>query len=665
MSKMDPNQLRQKYLNFYKKHDHQIIPSAPLVPENDPTTLFTSSGMQPLMPYFLGQPHPKGQRVVDSQKCFRAVDIDEVGDNRHTTFFEMLGNWSFGDYFKKEQIPWVFEFLTKEVGLDPQKLFVTAYKGDDKIGVPKDIDTPRIWQEIFSLVKVEAEIVEDPESEGLAGRIYYYGDSNWWSRSGAPASMPAGEPGGPDSEIFYDFGSELQLHENSVWKDEKCHPNCDCGRFLEIGNSVFMQYVKVEAPSTSPSTGAQDSLGMTFKELPAKNVDFGGGLERIMAAVNNDPDVFKTGFFLPIIEKIEQLSGKKYADYQLAFRVIADHVKAATMLAGDGVYPGNKEQAYFSRRLLRRAIRYGQQLGIQDLFLSKLVPVITKMYKQQYPEVSSQLSVIRDQFTVEEKKFRKTLEKGLREFEKILETKSPSNSAGRQKLEANKLTAEVAFKLYETYGFPLELSIEEAENRGVGLENNIREEFEKIRIQHSKNSRTASAGKFKGGLADQSENTIKYHTATHLLHAALRQVLGDSVGQKGSNITGERMRFDFSFDRAMTEEEKKEVEELVNQWIKEDLPVTRQELSKQEALDSGAVAFFIEKYPDIVSMYTIGFDTDGSKPEFDLAKKTGWISRELCGGPHVTQTGEIGNIKLTKEKSASAGVRRVYMELRK
>lgn len=613
------NQLRQKYLDFFKLQGHAVIPSSPLVPENDPTTLFTGSGMQPMVPYLLGQEHPLGKKITDSQKCFRSQDIEEVGDNRHTTFFEMLGNWSLGTYFKKEQLRWFFTFLTEEVGLDPQRLFVTVFRGKEDIGIPRDDESVTIWQQLFQEKNIDAKDVDLAEKNGMqGGRIFYYDQTkNWWSRAGEPANMPVGEPGGPDSEVFYDFGADRKLHEQSEFRDLPCHVNCDCGRFLEIGNSVFMEYIRTEKG---------------FEPLPQKNVDFGGGLERILAAVTNDPDVFKTDAFQLLISKLEELNGKKYenGETQSSFRVIADHVKAATMLAADGVFPSNKQQGYFSRRLLRRAIRFGHLLGIEQAFLADLVPVIAELYEDAYSEVAKQVTTISKQFEEEEKKFRKTLAKGMREIEKI-----------------EKLDGHIAFRMYETYGFPLELTQEIAEEKGQVVNvDQFKEEFEK----HKELSRTASSGMFKGGLADQSAETIRFHTATHLLHAALRKLLGTSVQQKGSNITAERLRFDFSFDRALTDEEKQQVENQVNVWVQESLPVTKQMMKKEDALKSGAVAFFIEKYPDEVSVYTIGKDVEKD-----------WISKEFCGGPHVKNTSEIGKLKIQKEQAVSAGVRRIYM----
>lgn len=620
---MTPNDLRQKYLKFFEKQGHAIVPSSPLVPENDPTTLFTGSGMQPMVPYLLGQKHQLGTRIVDSQKCFRSQDIEEVGDNRHTTFFEMLGNWSLGDYFKKEQLTWFFTFLTDEnegIGLDPHKLFVTVFRGAPEINVPKDTVSVEIWKKLFNEKGIEAKDVDFSEKDGMQdGRIFYYeAKKNWWSRAGVPEKMPVGEPGGPDSEMFYDFGAELKLHENSPFRDEPCHVNCDCGRFLEIGNSVFMEYVKTDKG---------------FEKLPKPNVDFGGGFERILAVLDNEQDVFKTTIFTAIIEVIERLSGKKYEESEevrRSFRVIADHLRAAVMLATDGVYPSNKAQGYFSRRLVRRAIRYAKMIGIDKPFVKEVAEAVSKIYAEPYPDVAKKQNVTVEVLTEEEGKFQRALEKGLREIEKVTE-----------------LNAQVAFQLYETYGFPFELTQEIAKEKGVDLKE---DDFNAEKKKHSENSRTASSGMFKGGLQDHSEQTTKYHTATHLLHAALRKILGTHVQQKGSNITGERLRFDFSHPIAMTEEEKQKVEDQINEWIQQDLPMTKQIMQKEDALKSGAIAFFIEKYPDEVSVYTIGKDVDND-----------WISKEFCGGPHVEHTGQIGPIKIQKEQAVSAGVRRIYL----
>jgi alanyl-tRNA synthetase len=628
---MTADQLRRAYLDFFVAQAHAEIPSAPLVPENDPTTLFTSSGMQPLIPYLLGEAHPKGKRLVDSQKSFRANDIEEIGDNRHTTFFEMLGNWSLGDYFKKEQLRWFFTFLTKELGLTPEKLFVTVYRGNEALGVPRDTESVAIWQELFGEVGIEAEVVDFADRDGMqGGRIFYYDDKkNWWSRSGVPGSMPAGEPGGPDSEMFYDFGAERGLHESSAFAAEPCHVNCDCGRFLEIGNSVFIQY--------------QKQADGSFQLLKQQNVDFGGGFERILAVIDDEQDMFKTDLFSNLLKEIESISGQTYeTGDKRAFRIIADHIRAATMLAADGVFPGSKEQGYFVRRLLRRAIRYGLMISISENFLERLVPVVAELYATAYPDVKKKQTEIIAAFSAEETKFRRTLSKGLREFDRLV---------------SGELTAAEAFSLYETYGFPLELSQEEAAKREIKVPEDLETAFAALRDEHAASSRTASAGKFKGGLADHSETTVKYHTATHLLHAALRQELGTTVQQKGSNITVERLRFDFSFERALTSEEITKIETQINAWINADLPMVKHILPKTEALKSGAIAFFAN-YPDEVSVYTIGVDPVG--PAHDLAK--GWISKEFCGGPHVEHTGVIGPIKITKEQSAGSGIRRIYLE---
>ncbi len=618
---LSPNHIRTAYLDFFKKKKHTVVPSASLVPENDPTTLFTGSGMQPMIEYLLGQPHPLGKRIVDSQKCFRSQDIEEVGDNRHITFFEMLGNWSLGDYFKHEQLSWFFEFLTNSLHIPAERLYVTVFSGNDSLGIGRDEESVQIWQDLFASVGVAAEAVENAEHAGMqGGRIFYYNEKkNWWSRAGVPDVMPVGEPGGPDSEVFFDYGIELQLHERSAFKNVPCHVNCDCGRFLEIGNSVFMQY--------------QKQADGSFQELAQKNVDFGGGFERIVAVMAGTQDIFATELFQPLIAQIAELSGKSYTYDEVttrSFRVIADHVRAAVMLCADGVIPANKEQGYFLRRLVRRAIRYGKMIGMDKPFMADLAQVVAEGYCDAYPNVVDSLTVIQEVLRTEEGKFEKTIAKGLKVIEKTKE-----------------LTGEIAFQLYETHGFPFELTQEIATERGQTI---LEADFQSARKQHSTDSRTASAGKFKGGLQDSSVQTTRYHTATHLLHAALRKILGTHVQQKGSNITADRLRFDFSHPKAMTKEELQAVQEQINAWIAADLPVTSATQAKQAALQSGAVAFFAEKYPEMVTVYTIGID-----PE------TNWVSKELCGGPHVAHTGEIGSITITKEQAVSAGVRRLYL----
>lgn len=626
---MTGNELRQRYLSFFEQRGHKVIPSSSLVPENDPTTLFTGSGMQPMMPYLLGAPHPEGNRIVDSQKCFRAQDIEEVGDNRHTTFFEMLGNWSFGDYFKEEQLNWFWEFLTQNIDLDPQDLYATVYAGNNELGIEADHESVEIWKRLYKEKGIIAKTARNAERDGLQdARIFYYpGSENWWSRVGDPGNMPNGEPGGPDSEVFFDFGKDLELHETSTYRDQPCHPGCSCGRFLEIGNNVFMTYIKTD-------------LG--FEPLEQNNIDFGGGFERTLAAENGDPDVFTTDLFMPIISRIEELCDITYesaaSKEKHSFRVITDHIKAAVMLCGDGVVPSNKEQGYIMRRLLRRAIRYGKMIGIEGIFLRELVPSVVSIYHSVYPELSAQSTnedsggtELIDVIAAEEERFLKTLERGLKEIEKI-----------------DRIDGKAAFKLYETYGFPLELTQEIAEEKGQEI---VGQEFKRAFDRHREVSRSSSAGRFKGGLQDNSEFTTRYHTATHLLHAALRKVLGNHVLQKGSNINETRLRFDFSHSESMTEGQKNEVNDLVTAWIKENLPVAKKIVSKEEALSSGALAAFKDKYPDQVSVYGIGVESENQ-----------WISREICGGPHVKSTGEIGKIKITKENAVGAGTRRIYME---
>uniref|UniRef100_A0A7C4TPE3 alanine--tRNA ligase n=1 Tax=candidate division WWE3 bacterium TaxID=2053526 RepID=A0A7C4TPE3_UNCKA len=616
---MTVEQIRRGYLEYYSSipRSHEVIPSANLVPENDPTTLFTGSGMQPMLPYLLGEPYPSGNsRITDSQKCFRTADIEEVGDNRHTTLFEMLGNWSFGDYWKEEQLSWLFEFLTEKLNLDPDKLFVSVFIGDSKNGLEKDTDSVGVWKRLFAGKNIEAKVVDIGSVEaggekGMEeGRIFYYeAKKNWWSRSGAPDLMPIGEPGGPDSEVFYLF--DQVEHDPKFGKN--CHPNCDCGRFLEIANSVFMEFKKVGEGK--------------FEKLPKRNVDFGGGLERILAAVLNEPDFFKTDAFSAIITEIETLTGKKYEGENIPpMRVIADHIKAATFLIKDGVRPGNKAQGYFLRRLIRRAtIKLHQLSGSLDA--SSLFTVADKgvlnLYDGVYFDRNADRTAIESVLVGEAEQFSKSLDKGLKVFHK-----------------SASLDGKTAFDLYQTYGFPLEITLELAAQNGIKI--NV-EEFKKEFEKHKELSRTASSGMFKGGLGDTSEKTIWFHTLTHLLHKSLRDILGEHVHQAGSNITPERLRFDFTHPDALTESQIKEVEDLVNTQKDRNLEVSSEAMSLEEALNSGALAFFKEKYGQKVTVYSVG--------EF---------SKEICGGPHVKNTSEIkGSFKIVSEKSSSAGVRRI------
>ena len=634
------NEIRSKFLNYMKEKGHAVVPSASLVPENDPTTLFTGSGMQPMLPYLLGQPHPLGKRIADSQKSFRSQDIEEVGDNRHTTFFEMLGNWSFGDYFKEEEILMVWTFLIDELKLDPNNFYVTCFAGNEALGVPRDTFSAELWQKLFAEYGVDANISDTPEEGiGEGERIFYYSEKkNWWSRSGVPANMPEGEPGGPDSEMFYDFDpkNEKKVHENSAWKNEPCHVNCDCGRFLEIGNNVFMQYKKT-------ANG--------FEELPQMNVDHGSGLERYAAALRNDSDMFNIDVFNEPKKTIARLSGKSYGanDVEIyAYRVVLDHIRSATFLIGDGVMPGNKDQMYFVRRLIRRAVRFARNLGVQENFTKEVASSFIETYKGEYKNLDEKRESILTEIDREESKFRKTLENGIKEFERIASrTFSSINGAPREKMSF--ISGEDAFDLLQSYGFPIELTTELAKERGMTV---VLAEFEILKDQHAQQSRTASAGKFKGGLGGDGEMEVKFHTATHLLHEALRQVLGEHVLQKGSNITSERLRFDFSHGEKMTDEQKANVEKIINDVIAADLPVHREEISYEEARARGAIGVFDAKYDATVSIYTIGAQT-GKRGEANL------FSMEFCGGPHVEHTGQLGHFKIAKEEAVSAGVRRI------
>ena len=621
---MRANDIRESYLNFFAERGHKLVPSARLMPENDPTTLFTGSGMQPIIPYLLGDPHPLGTRIVDSQKCFRAGDIEEVGDNRHTTFFEMLGNWSFGDYFKQDQIVWIWEFLTEKMELDPRHLNFTCFRGNAELGIPKDTESAALWQKLFAAKGIDAKIGENPETDGIreGEKIFYYSEKkNWWSRSGAPGNMPEGEPGGPDTEMFWDFGVEHNFHAQSQWKDAPCHVNCDCGRFMEIGNNVFMEYRKTAAG---------------FEKLQQKNVDYGGGLERLVAAKRNDPDMFLGDIFDTLREALEKLSGKKYGEdkkHTYAFRVAMDHMRAATFLIADGVLPSNTDQGYVLRRLLRRIVRYADMLGILPGSLSLCVAAIVSEYQEAYPYLIEKKGFIVSVIGNEEAKFRETLVRGMRELEKHL--------------SGGKLTGRDAFELFSTYGFPLEMTEEIAKEKGVTIE---REEFQREFDKHKELSRTASAGKFKGGLADRSEKTTMLHTATHLMLAGLRKYLGQDVHQAGSNITEERTRFDFTYPEKVSREVLDRVEAYVNEAIAAGAVVNTVVMEKEAAKEAGVEGSFWEKYPEKVTVYQI------EAPNGTV------YSRELCGGPHVTNTNTIaafGRFKIIKEEASSAGVRRI------
>ena len=588
---MNAKELRKKYIDFFKRHNHVEISTSSLIPENDPSVLFTTAGMHPLVPYLLGEKHPEGTRLTDVQKCLRTGDIDEVGDTSHLTFFEMLGNWSLGDYFKKESITMSYEFLTKELGIPAEKISVTCFEGDDKI--PKDVETAQIWNEL-----------------GIdKGRIYFYGrGENWWG--------PAGQTGpcGPDTEIFYDTGKEPCSPE--------CGPSCNCGKYLEIWNNVFMAYNK-------------DKDG-NYTELEQKNVDTGLGLERVLSIMNGNTSVYDTELFEGIIGKIEEVSGKSYDENTARdFRIIADHLRAATFVLGDdkAVTPSNVDQGYVLRRLIRRTSRELRKLGVETSKMKDISKVIIDQYQDVYPELGRNREFILSELEKEEQTFNKTLDRGLKAAEKIFDLigDDPVLSGG------------LAFKLYDTFGFPIELTQELAAERGKSVDV---EGFNNKYREHQEKSRQGAAQKFKGGLADQSEETTKLHTTTHLLNAALRKVLGDTVYQKGSNINPERLRFDFSFDRKLTPEELQEVTRLVNEAIDSELPVICEEMTVEEAKKQGAIGVFDEKYGDKVKVYSIGD-----------------FSKEICGGPHVSNTSELGRFRILKEQSSSAGVRRIKAKL--
>ena len=574
-------EIRNKYLNFFERHGHKVIPSAPLIPENDPSVLFNTAGMQPLVPYLLGQKHPEGTRLTDYQKCVRTNDIDEVGDNRHLTYFEMLGNWSLGDYFKEESIAMSFEFLTKELNIPAEKISVTCFAGDSDC--PKDEVAAEAWK--------KAGIPEE--------RIYFFGkDDNWWI---------AGEEGpcGPDTEMFYDTGKPKC--------SEECNPSCDCGKYVEIWNNVFMEYYK-------------DKNG--YRKLEQQNVDTGLGLERMTMLLEGKKTPFETELFAPVMDKLTEL---QKVDSIEARRIVAEHLRASIMIISDGGRPSNVDRGYILRRLLRRMTRYLNKLDIDLTNLPELVNIAIDAILELYPELEAKKQEITDVIVAEKDKFIKTLKNGEREFDKVA---SRAKANGKDTIET-----ESVFTLYETYGFPPEMTEELAKEQSLKVDMS---DYQRLFKEHQDKSRLGSDQKFKGGLASSGEMETKYHTATHLLNAALKVVVSKDCHQRGSNITEERMRFDFNCDHKLTDEEKKAVEDLVNEWIEKDLPVTFETVKKEEAIKSGAECMFIEKYPDDVTVYTIGD-----------------VSKEICGGPHVTNTGVLGHFKIKKEEASSAGIRRI------
>ncbi len=588
---MDFRILRKKYIDFFKSKGHSEIKYASLIPENDPTVLFTTAGMHPLVPYLLGEPHPQGKRLVDYQKCIRTGDIDEVGDSSHLTFFEMLGNWSIGDYFKKEAIEYSFEFLIKELGFKKDQIYITVFEGDSD--APRDDESAAIWKSLG---------VED-------SHIYYKPKKdNWWG----PAGLTG--PCGPDTEMFIDTGL------TACGAD--CSPGCHCGKYIEIWNDVFMQYNKNKDGSYTP--------------LSQKNVDTGMGIERTVAMLTGKETVYETESFTPIIAKIEEISGKKYGESAAitkAMRIVADHIRTSVFIIGDerGIAPSNVGAGYVLRRLIRRAIRYGKQLSINELFLAKIAKIVVDLMAEFYPELKTNESKIYEELTREEKKFEETIESGLKELEKIMPKLKENNQT--------MISGRVAFRLYDTYGFPLEFTKEVAAENGLSVdEAGFNEAFEK----HKALSQQAQTDSFKGGLADHSEATTRLHTATHLLHTALKKILGDHVAQKGSNIDATRLRFDFTHPDKIDDADLKKVEELVNEQIKRAIPITMEIVTLDEAKKRGAIALFTGKYDEKVKMYTIG--------DFSI---------EVCGGPHVNNTSELHHFKIVKEQSSSAGVRRI------
>jgi alanyl-tRNA synthetase len=582
---MQVKELREVYQQFFEARGHRRIPSAPLLPENDPTVLFTTAGMQPLVPFLLGEAHPMGQRLVNVQRCIRTGDIDEVGDSSHLTFFEMLGNWSLGDYFKRESLAWSYEFLTQVLGIPLDKLAVTVFAGD--ADAPRDEESAEIWRSLGI-----------PQE-----RIYFLPkEDNWWGPVGSTG------PCGPDSEIFYDTGRP---------DHPGCQPGCHCGKWFEIWNNVFMMYNRT-------ATG-------NLERLQRPNVDTGMGLDRTIASLNQYDDIFMIDTLRPLIDRLQQLSGRRYADDPRPFRIVADHLRAATFAIADGAKPSNVEAGYIVRRLLRRAIRYGRELGIQQHFCAGFSEAVLDIFADAYPILAQNRHVIAQEMEREETKFKATLERGLHEYRKVVEH--------LRQAEGTLISGEVAFNLYETFGFPLALTVELAREEGLQVDE---ARFDALEIEHRELSRRGTEQKFKGGLADHAEQTTRLHTATHLLHAALRQVLGPAVQQKGSNITVERLRFDFSYPSKLTDEQLRQVEQMVNEQIERDSAISCETMSLDQALAAGALAFFGEKYGEQVKVYTIDA-----------------FSKEVCGGPHVSHTGELGGFKIVKQEAVGQGVRRI------
>ena len=631
---MISKELRKKYIEFFKSKGHKEIPSASLVPENDPTVLFTTAGMHPLVPYLMGENHPAGKRIVNVQKCVRTGDIDDVGDSTHNTFFEMLGNWSLGDYFKEDSIKWSWEFLTdkKWLRIDPERIKVTVFEGDDDALC--DEESIKIWKECFDKFNIDGEIYNQEKKNNESARIFpLLKKDNWWG--------PAGETGpcGPDTEIFIDLGKSINFEKCPNGDD--CKPGCSCGRYVEIWNNVFMEY---EKRIKNQELGIKNNEKFEYVALAKKNVDTGMGLERTLAVLNGFDNVYETDVLAPIIEKIEELSGRKYnftkgdlgfeempscwVDTIHSMRIIADHIRTSVFMISDGVVPSKLDRGYILRRLLRRAIRHGNLIEMPNGFLLPLAETVIDVYKDYYLELEKNKSRILEETKKEEEKFERTLKRGLKEFKRI---------------KSRIIKKDEAFRLYQSYGFPIEMTKELAEEKGLEVdEEGFKEELKK----HQELSRTASAGKFKGGLADAGEETVKLHTTAHLLLESLRRVLGDHIFQKGSNINAERLRFDFSHSAKLTDEEKSKVENLVNEQIQKKLSVKCEEMSLEEAKKINAMGVFENKYGEKVKVYSIGLGDD-------------IFSKEICGGPHIKNTSELGRFRINKEQSSSSGVRRI------
>ncbi len=614
---MDAQEIRAAYLKFFEKRGHKRIANAPLIPQNDPTTLFTSSGMQPLVPYLLGEKHPLGDKLVNIQNSFRAVDIDEVGNNRHTTFFRMIGNWSLGSYFKQEQLPWFFTFITDHtegLGINPNNVYVTVFAGNKD--VPRDTESIELWKSLFKTVGIDAK-----EGE----RIFLYDvEKNWWSRSGTPDKMPAGEPGGPDSEMFYDFGAELKLHENSIFKDQPCHVNCDCGRYWEIGNSVFMQYRKTENGALEP--------------LAKPNVDFGGGLERLLGAIEHKADMFETSLFAPTIQTIETQTNTQYHNNKKPMQIIADHLGGSSFIIAAGIMPANKDQGYILRRLIRRAYDNFSQLGGSDI--EPVIETIINQYTPTDPELAMKKEPIMHAILDEVKKYSVALTKARGYIEK----KYTGKQSGDELMGTKEITPDDVFYLYSSHG----LSPTQIESLGYTFD---KQAFATKMEAHQKLSKKGAEHKFRGGLADHQRKTIMGHTATHLLHKALRDMLGTHVHQTGSNITTERVRFDFNYEEKLTDEQITTIENVVNEKIKENLPVHFEMLPTKRAKEMGAIGLFDDTYADTSKIYFIGGDSNTPQEAYSI---------EFCGGPHVDFTRDIKSFKIIKQENIGNKQRRIY-----